>query len=120
MNNTELLNRLIDFSVACLKLTQELPQTPMTKGLIEQLSRSCVSPALNYAEAMGAESVKDFSHKLGIAQKELREALTTLAILRSVLNSETGVKIMTLIDDCNQLISILVKSIRTTKQRFGV
>lgn len=39
--------------------------------LKKQISRSGTSPALNYAEAISAESKRDFRHKLSIVLKEL-------------------------------------------------
>lgn len=52
MTNKELESRLIDFSVL-----------------------------MNYGEALGAESKKDFVHKLGVVLKELRESYNCLRIL---------------------------------------
>jgi four helix bundle protein len=47
--------------------------------------RCGTSPAPNYAEACGAESRKDFIHKLSICLKELRE---TRCWLKLILKAE--------------------------------
>ena len=72
--------------------------------------------APNYAEARGAESQKDFIHKLGICLKELRESQCWLELfVRADLLPET--RLSPLVDESDQLIAILVKSIVTAKTR---
>lgn len=110
----QLENRLIDFAVRIIKLADSLPTTSAAKHIGKQVLRSGTSPAPNYAEARGAESRKDFVHKLKIAVKELNE---TLVWLRMVHRAEL-VKIDLLgdlIDENRQLCKILNASIRTAK-----
>lgn len=78
MTNKELESRLIEYSVLVIELIKVLPEDRIVNHLTGQLLRSSTSPALNYGEALGAESRKDFIHKLGIVLKELRETLTVL------------------------------------------
>jgi four helix bundle protein len=65
MNNKELERRLINFSITVVDLIKSIPEDKVTNHLIGQLLRSSTSPALNYGEALGAESSKDFIHKMG-------------------------------------------------------
>jgi four helix bundle protein len=81
MNSQELESRLIDFSVQVVNLIKSLPEDRITNHLSGQLLRSSTSPALNYGEAQGSESPKDFVHKVGVVLKELRESLNCLKIL---------------------------------------
>jgi four helix bundle protein len=76
--------------------------------------RSGTSPAPNYAEARAAESRRDFVHKLGICLKELRE---TRCWLRLTLRAQLlpAKRLTSLLDECEQLVSIMVKSIVTAK-----
>jgi four helix bundle protein len=115
MTNKELENRLIDFSVIAIKLINKLPEDRVTNHLAGQLLRSSTSPTLNYGEALGAESKKDFVHKLGIVLKELRESYNCLRILcgASYLQADHSI-----LKECNELISIFVKSIETTKRNM--
>ena len=46
-----------------------------------QLLRSGSAPAAHYAEARGAESTRDFIHKLRLCLKELNEARVWLKIV---------------------------------------
>ncbi len=70
----DIQERLIDFAVRTIKLCSALPKTPDGKHIAGQLLRCGTSPAPNYGEARGAESSRDFVHKLGIVLKELNES----------------------------------------------
>ena len=101
--------RLIDFSVMVMGY-----QTIRLELIIGgQLLRSGTSPALQYGEALGAESKRDFIHKLGVLLKELRESLNCMKILSRI--NYIGVNDPTL-KECDELISIFVKSIETAKR----
>ena len=106
-------DRLIDFGAAVCRSIRNLPNDHAGTHLCRQLVRSATSPAANYAEARGAESRRDFAHKLQICLKELREAYVWLRLVHRL----HGSKIVTreLRQECNELIAIFVKSILTTK-----
>ncbi len=70
----DLEERLLEFAARIGKVVDALPNTRMGRHIAGQLVRSGTSPAPNYSEACGAESKKDFVHKLGICLKELRES----------------------------------------------
>jgi four helix bundle protein len=110
----QLEDRLIDFAVRVIKLADSLPATSASKHIGNQLLRSGTSPAPNYAEARGAESPKDFVHKLKIAVKELNETSVWLRMIhRSKL---VRLDLLTdLIDENQQLSRILNASIKTVK-----
>lgn len=59
-----------------------MPNNKFANHLAGQLVRSCTSPALNYGETQGAESKKDFIHKMSVVLKELRESLNCLKIIK--------------------------------------
>ncbi len=59
----DLEERLIDFAVRIIKLTEALPNTRSGNHIRGQVLRSGTSPAPNYAEAQRAESRSDFVHK---------------------------------------------------------
>jgi four helix bundle protein len=77
----ELEERLIDFSVRIVKLSSRLPQTSAGRHVAGQILRSGTSPAPNYGEARGAESHRDFVHKLRIVLKELNETSIWLRVI---------------------------------------
>jgi four helix bundle protein len=115
MNSKDLENRLIDFPIKVVNLIKSLPEDRKTNHLTGQLLRSATTPALNYGEAQGAESKKDFVHKLGIVLKELRESLTCLKILAGTNYVKTESPVL---KECNELVSIFVRSVETNKKKI--
>ena len=80
---------------------------------------SCgTAPALHYGEAQGAESRKDFIHKLKIGLKELIESFNCHRIIRKNKWYHEE-KLAIILDENNQLISIFVKSIETARKNLG-
>jgi len=113
----DLGDRLIDFAARCIKVLDSLPSTKVGQHLSGQLCRSGTSPALNYGEAQGAESRKDFIHKMKICLKELRETVVCLKII--VKAEMMGMdSLQPLITEANELISIFVTSINTAKKNM--
>ena len=115
LSSEQLSERILSFAARVGKVVDALPDSRLGRHIAGQLVRSGTSPAPNYAEACGAESRRDFIHKLQICLKELRETKCWLRlILRAELMPEKMLHL--LLDECDQLISIVVKSIVTTKQ----
>ena len=114
----DIRERLVNFAVQVMDLCDELPETAAGKHLSVQLLRSATSAAPNYAEARGAESSRDFLHKLGIALKELNESEVWLdMILRRRMGDEATV--LQVRQECNELCRILAASVRTTAAKLG-
>ena len=112
----DLAQRLVEFAARIGKVVDALPDTRLGRHIAGQLVRCGTAGAPNYAEARGSESTKDFIHKLGICLKELRESQCWLElIVRAELLPET--RLNQLIDESDQLIAIIVKSIATAKSR---
>ena len=116
MRKFDLEERLINFSVSIIDLIQEIPKSYTGIHLSKQLVRSGASVSLNYGEAQASESKKDFIHKMKIVLKELREAFICLKILIRTKLYETKEKITLIYSECNELISIFVKSIETVNK----
>ncbi len=113
----DLEDRLVDFGARSIKVSDALPSTMAGRHFAGQLCRSGTSPALNYGEAQGAESRKDFVHKMSVSLKELRETLICLKIIAKseMLDLE---KLQPLEKEADELISIFVTSIKTAKQNM--
>ena len=73
MRGDDIEERLINFAVRIIRVCDALTEDQSAQHIRGQLLRSGTSPAANYAEARGAESKKDFIHKLKIVLKELNE-----------------------------------------------
>jgi four helix bundle protein len=116
MNKYDLEERLITFSVFIIEIVNEMPYSKADKHLSGQIVRSGTSVSLNYGEAQGAESTRDFIHKMKLILKELRETFIGLKIIqRSGLYREKD-KIVRAKKENNELISIFVKSIATASK----
>lgn len=104
--------RLIAFAVRIIKLCDALPDTRAGRHISGQLLRSGTSPAPNYGEARGAESTKDFVHKLGVVLKELNESnIWLLIVVQSDMLPMT--QMQDLITECDELCRIIGKSKQT-------
>ncbi|MDO9548934.1 MAG: four helix bundle protein [Candidatus Marinimicrobia bacterium] len=116
MNPEELSNRFLDFAVSILKIEKIVGNSFASKHIFKQLVRSATSSGANYQEARSAESKADFVHKLQIVLKESRESYYWLKLLQRTdrLNEDLSVN---LILEINELISILIKSIKTAKSK---
>jgi four helix bundle protein len=112
----ELEERLINFAGAVIQMRASLEQGEITENLFGQLTRSATSAALNYGEAQGAESRKDFTHKIGIVLKEIRESHNNLRIIAFSGLYRGDIKNMhKTLDECNQLVAIFHKTALTLK-----
>ena len=112
----DLQERFIDYAVRIINLSEQLPETKTGKHISFQILRSGTSPAPNYGEAQSAESRADFIHKLKIALKELRETEVWLKIIIKTKIIQSSTKLSTLLQETDELISILFKSIETAKK----
>ena len=109
----DLEERLVSFSIMISDLVKSLPNNVTGKYLSGQLIRSGLSPALNYGEAKSAESTNDFIHKMKVALKELRETYISLKIIKQKHLTKIEGLLDRCLNECNELISIFVKSIQT-------
>ena len=119
MKKYDLEERLIDFSVLIIDLTNSLKNTNAGNHLSKQIIRSGSSVSLNYAEAQSAESRKDFIHKMKVVLKELRETIVCLKIIRKANLSNSGQSVEKAVNECHELISIFVKSVVTAQKKVN-
>jgi four helix bundle protein len=107
--------RMSRFGADTVKFIEPLKNCGIPGFIIDQLARSATSVGANFAEARGAESRKDFIHKLQLALKECREAKHWLTILQErPLAPQRSVT--SLLGECDQLCAILYTSVITAKQ----
>jgi four helix bundle protein len=77
----DLEDRLLEFAVAVVELTDDLPNTRAGNHIAGQLLRCGTSPYGHHGEVESAESRKDFIHKLKVCLKELRETRRWLRLV---------------------------------------
>ena len=102
------------FSVEIVKMVKQSNDWRLN-SLFQQLLRSATSIHANIRESEFAQSPADFISKLSIARKEANETLGWLEILYDS-GSLSESWFIRLYPQCDELVSILTASIKTTKQ----
>ena len=116
MRGDDIAERLLELAVRVIKMADSLPKSPSGKHISGQVIRSATSAGANYEEARGAESNKDFIHKLGICLKELRETRYWLKIICRA-NLVPPNRMNDIVREADELCRIIGKSIVTAKKK---
>lgn len=117
MNENDLQERMTDLAVRVIKMVDAMPTTISSQAMARQIIRSGTSPSANYRAACLAKSDKDFLNKLKMVEEELDETCHWLnIIMRAELLKSS--RVQPLYQECCELLSIIVKSIVTTKTRM--
>jgi four helix bundle protein len=115
MTSGELKERTKRFALEILKFARTLPVDPIARDIGLQLVRSATSVAANYRASCRARSNAEFIAKLGVVEEEADESVLWLEIL-----DEDGAapreRIRPLHDEADQLVRIVVASIKTAKR----
>jgi four helix bundle protein len=109
--------RLRAYSTSIIRLVEGMNQTRAGNYVGGQLLRSGLSPYFNHGEAESAESPKDFTHKLKICLKELRESERALKLVKTASLVQSESQVESLLAETDELIRIFVASIRTAEKR---
>jgi four helix bundle protein len=112
----DLEDRLLDFAVKVVELTESLPSTRAGNHIAGQLLRCGTSPLSNHGEVEAAESRKDFLHKLRICLKELRERKRWLRLVSRLKRLGEAENVTLCLNEVNELIRIFAASVRTTEK----
>jgi len=112
----DLEGRLISHGVRVIRVAEALPRTPTGNHIRGQLLRSGTAAAPNYGEAQSAESRSDFTHKLKIILKELRETRVWLLMIQQVALIKPISTLDALLQETNELIAIFVASLKTASK----
>ena len=116
MTKSELEARLINFSNSIIALATIMENDFASQHLSRQIIRSGTSCALNYGEAQGAPTKKDFIHKIGIVLKELRETSINLKIIDASSMVKGNDTLKNIIRENGELIAIFTKTIQTARR----
>lgn len=116
MTTDELKDRTKQFAVEVVKFARSLPAEMATDHMARQLVRSGTSVGANYRASCRAKSGADFVSKMTTVEEEADESLFWLELL-----VETGTvarkRAATLLDEAEQLLRIVVASIKTARGR---
>ncbi len=81
----DLEERTGKFGEEVVRLAKNIPKNTVTIPIISQFVKSGTSVGANYCEADGAESGKDFYHKISICKKEAKETKHWLRMLATAI-----------------------------------
>ena len=111
MKKFDLEDRLVHFAASNARFARDIFGTAVGDYYGDQLLRSAGSAALNFGEAQGARSDRDYCNKAGIALKELKESRVSLKVLTELAMGD-DLKRRSLQDECEELIAIIATIIR--------
>jgi four helix bundle protein len=119
MAKNDLEERLINFAILIIEIADRLPKN--TAGLIlsGQMIKSSTSSALNYGESQGAESPRDFLHKIKVVLKELRETYVNLRIVHGAKLYNDTTKLNSALKENSELIAIFTASVVTARKNMS-
>jgi four helix bundle protein len=108
-------NKSFAFAVRVVRLYQFLCEQKKEFVLSKQLLRSGTSVGAMIREAEHAETKKDFTHKMGVTQKEINETIYWLELLKETdyLLSEQFESINTDAVEIIKLITAILKSAKS-------
>lgn len=117
LHKQDLEARLILFGILIIRTSERMPRTPAGVHLSGQMLRSGTSPALNYAEAKAAESHRDFTHKIKIVLKELRETWVNLRMTAGSGIHPDSPHVERALTESHQLVAIFTQSVKTAERK---
>lgn len=115
-NNFDLEERTAKFGEDIIKFAKKIPRNTITISIINQLIKAGTSVGANYCEADGAESKKDFEHKIAICKKEAKETKHWLRMVATAvpkLKEESRI----LWKEVQELTLIFSSSINSSKKK---
>jgi four helix bundle protein len=112
----ELLQRTQSFGVRAIRVIDTLPPGTASWVLGKQLVRSATSVGANYRSARRARSTSEFIAKLGIAEEEADESIYWMQMLIQA-DLVDAPRLTALMQEAEELLAIIVASIRTAKRR---
>jgi four helix bundle protein len=110
----DLQQRTRVYALGVIKLVESLPRTRTADVIGRQLLRSATLVGANYRAACRARSAADFIAKMGIVEEEADECLYWLDLLAESRSADHNT-LAPLIAEGNQIVAIVVASIRTAR-----
>lgn len=118
MGESILRTKYFEFSLMIIQEYKNLCETRKEYVLSKQLLRSGTSIGANIEEASGAQSKKDFLHKISISYKEARETRYWIRLLKAggYITEDSADNLLYNIDE---ILRMTGSTILTTKSNLG-
>ena len=111
----DIRERSFQFAVRVIRGVRHLPNDAASRVVVHQLVKAATSVGANVEEADGAESKRDFVHKLSIARKETRESRYWLRIIRASLSDHAEwAPLQQESEEIARILSAIINSARKT------
>ena len=114
MNRDGFKTRTRAFALRIIRLAESLPDTPTARVIRGQMIRSGSSVGANYRAACRAKSKADFISKMGTVEEEADETMYWMELLIDA-DIVQRTRLEGLLDEANQILSIVVSSIKTAR-----
>jgi len=116
MSKHDLEDRLVQFTVSVLQLTEQLPNTKIEQQLSLRMIKSSTAASINYARAQSAETRKVFVQQLKIVLKELRKTNDHLKMIDGLSLVVNSNHLEIVLKEADELVAIFITSLRTAMQ----
>ncbi len=118
MKDNIVMEKSFRFALSIIKISNWLIGEKHEFILSKQLLKSGTAIGALVKEAEHSQSKADFINKMNIALKEANETEYWLMLLiESEYNAEST--ILSLLEDCKELIRLLVSIVKTSKEHYG-
>lgn len=114
MNAEDMKKRTRAFALRVIRLAESLPNTPTARVIRNQMLRCGPSVGANYRAACRAKSRPDFISKMGTVEEEADETIYWMELLIDAEIVKRS-RISDLLDEADQILSIVITSIKTAK-----
>ncbi len=116
MTQEEMKARTKQFALRVIRLVESLPNGKTANVIGNQLLRSGTSVGANYRASCRAKSTADSVHKLSIVEEEADESIYWMELLvEGKIIKENLLE--NLMNEADQILSIIVSSIKTIKEK---
>jgi four helix bundle protein len=114
MNADDMKERTRAFALCVIRLAESLPNTPTANVIRNQMVRCGTSVGANYRAACRARSRPDFIAKMGIVEEEADESSYWIELLidAGIVKRE---RVVDLLQEGDEIVSIVVSSIKTAR-----
>ena len=115
MTTQKLKERTFEFGIRVVRAVESLPKSDAARELGRQLLRAGTSVGANYRAAARARSRVDFIAKLGIVEEECDESAYWMEVIIALKLLKVA-RVEKLQAEANELLAIIVASIRTARR----
>jgi four helix bundle protein len=117
MKENELTQRLFKFAVRTIKFLKPLKNSPEVNVIRYQLIKSSTSTGANYEEAQAGSSKADFTNKVRISLREMRESNYWLRLINEVVDKDFNISELDwLINESTELKKILGSIVKNSSK----